>query len=93
MFLDPPYDTTFSEYDKNEFGLDDQRRLANYLINECPCRFLLIIKKTDFINSLYEGRGLHITESKKTYFVNFMGRTPQNEKEVVHLIITNYRRD
>ena len=93
MFLDPPYDTTFSEYDKNEFGLDDQRRLANYLINECPCKFQLIIKKTDFIESLYENRGLYIMESKKTYFVNFMGRTPQNEKEVVHLIITNYRRE
>ena len=35
LFLDPPYDTDFSTYNKNEFNKDDQIRLSNYLINEC----------------------------------------------------------
>jgi DNA adenine methylase len=53
MFLDPPYDTEFSTYDKNEFGKDEQRRLADYLLNECRCKWMMVIKNTDFIRSLY----------------------------------------
>ena len=87
MFLDPPYDTTFSEYDQNTFATDDQKRLANYLINECPCRFMLVIKKTEFIENLYKNHGLTILEQEKTYFVSFKNR---NKKDVKHLIIMNY---
>ena len=87
MFLDPPYDTTFSEYDKNSFDSNDQLRLANYLIYDCPCQFLLIIKKTEYIYNLYQNRGLKIIEEDKNYFVSFKNR---NKKEVKHLIITNY---
>jgi DNA adenine methylase len=32
VFLDPPYDSEFSTYAKNEFTKKDQVRLANYLI-------------------------------------------------------------
>lgn len=87
MFLDPPYDTTFSEYDKNAFGMKDQIRLANYLTNECKCRFMLVIKETDFIKSLYINKGLRIIEENKSYFVSFKNR---NKKDVKHLIIMNY---
>lgn len=87
MFLDPPYDTTFSEYDKNSFGMEDQIRLANYLINECKCRFMLVIKETDFIKNLYINKGLRIVEENKSYFVSFKNR---NKKDVKHLIIMNY---
>ena len=94
MFLDPPYDTEFSTYAKNEFGKDDQTRLANYLINECECYFMLIIKNTDFILSLYKdgqicknGRKLKINKFNKKYLVSFQNR---NNKNVEHLIITNY---
>ena len=87
MFLDPPYDTTFNEYDQNAFDAEDQRRLADYLINECKCRFMLIIKKTEFIDSLYRGKGLTIIEESKNYFVSFKNR---NKKDVKHLIIMNY---
>lgn len=87
MFLDPPYDTTFSEYDQNSFDENDQQRLANYLINNCPCKFMLIIKKTEYIYNLYRDRGLNIIEEDKNYFVSFKNR---NKKKVKHLIITNY---
>lgn len=87
MFLDPPYDTTFSEYDKNVFDTNDQKRLANYLIKECPCKFMLVIKKTDYIYGLYKDKGLRIIEQDKNYFVSFKNR---NKKNVKHLIIMNY---
>lgn len=87
MFLDPPYDTTFSEYDKNRFDQNDQIRLAQYLINNCCCKFMLVIKKTEFIESLYRNKGLHIIEFDKNYFVSFKNR---NQKNVKHLLIKNY---
>ena len=87
MFLDPPYDSDFSTYAQNEFGKDDQRRLANYLINECKCKWLMIIKNTPFIYSLYDGHGLTIKSFDKKYQVSFMNR---NDKQVEHLIIKNY---
>lgn len=87
MFLDPPYDTTFSEYDKNSFDQDDQIRLAQYLINDCTCKFMLVIKKTEFIENLYKDKGFHIIEFDKNYFVSFKNR---NKKNVKHLLIKNY---
>ena len=87
MFIDPPYDTTFSEYDQNTFDVDDQKRLADYLINECRCKFMLVIKKTDYIYELYKDKGLKIVEQDKNYFVSFKNR---NKKQVKHLLIMNY---
>lgn len=86
MFLDPPYDTEFSTYAKNDFDKDDQIRLANYLSNT-KAKFMLIIKNTDFIYNLYEDRGFHIESFDKKYLVSFMNR---NDKDVEHLLITNY---
>ena len=54
FFLDPPYDTEFSTYAKNEFDKDDQARLAEYLINECRGNFMIVIKNTEYISSLYQ---------------------------------------
>ncbi len=53
VFLDPPYDTEFSTYAQNEFGRNAHLRLANYLINHCRGKFMLIIKNTEFIRNLY----------------------------------------
>ncbi|MDO5292289.1 MAG: DNA adenine methylase [bacterium] len=88
MFLDPPYDGGFSDYANNVFDQEDQKRLADYLIDECPCRFMLIIKNTDFIADLYNGKpGIYVTGFGKDYRVSFMDR---NNKSVKHLIISNY---
>lgn len=87
MFLDPPYDTSFSEYDKNSFDQNDQIRLAQYLTNDCGCKFMLVIKKTDFIENLYRDKDLQIIEFDKNYFVSFKNR---NKKKVTHLLIKNY---
>jgi DNA adenine methylase len=87
VFLDPPYDSEFSAYAKNEFTRKDQERLANYLTKKCSAKWLMIIKNTDFIWSLYDKKGLNISSFNKTYLVSFMNR---NDKNVEHLIIKNY---
>ena len=94
VFLDPPYDSEFSTYAKNEFGKDDQARLADYLIKECEANFMIVIKNTDYISSLYpsgtktaNGNKLYVSCFDKKYFVSFQDR---NDKNAQHLLITNY---
>ena len=87
VFLDPPYDSEFSTYAQNEFTRDDQRRLADYLIDECRAKWMVVIKNTDYIYSLYNRPGINIRRFDKKYLVSFMNR---NDKKVTHLLITNY---
>lgn len=87
VFLDPPYDSEFSTYAQNAFTRDDQKRLSNYLINECKAKWMMIIKNTDFIYSLYHKAGINICTFNKEYVVSFMNR---NDRKVTHLLITNY---
>lgn len=88
VFLDPPYDSEFSTYDKNEFTKEDQKRLADYLINHCQAKWMMVIKNTPFIYGLYEGHeGINIHSFDKEYLVSFMNR---NDKKVKHLLIKNY---
>lgn len=87
VFLDPPYDSEFSTYAQNAFTKEDQERLANYMINECRAKWMMIIKNTDFIYSLYNKPNINIRTFDKEYLVSFMNR---NDKKVTHLLITNY---
>lgn len=87
VFLDPPYDSEFSTYAQNVFSQDDHRRLANYLIRECKAKWMMVIKYTPFIWSLYGKAGLTIKTFDKKYLVSFMNR---NDKTAEHLIIMNY---
>lgn len=85
IFLDPPYDTDFSTYSRNEFGQEEQIRLCNYL-KETKANIMMIIKNTPFIYNLYKD-DFNISSFDKTYLVSFKNR---NDREVKHLIITNY---
>lgn len=87
IFLDPPYDSEFSTYARNEFSKHDQQRLAHYLLHCCPAKFLLVIKNTALIRSLYDNSALHIQTFDKTYLVSFQDR---NNRVAEHLLITNY---
>lgn len=87
VFLDPPYDSDFNAYAGNEFNHDDHKRLANYLCEKCKAKWMLVIKYTPFIYSLYANRGLNIQAFEKQYLVSFMNR---NDRKTKHLIITNY---
>ena len=84
MFLDPPYDTEFSDYEGVDFTKSDQIRLANAL-KKTKAKFILIIKNTDFIYSLYKDY-FNILYFDKTYTYNVRSR---NDRDVEHLIITN----
>ena len=84
IFLDPPYDSDFSTYDNNVFDKKEQIRLCDFLTNT-KAKWMLIIKKTDFIYDLY--KGFYIYEYDKNYLVSFKNR---NNKNVKHLLITNY---
>ena len=86
IFLDPPYDTEFSTYAKNEFAKNDQVRLCEYLKNT-KSNIMLIIKNTDFIYNLYNTKEFKIKTFDKKYLVSFQNR---NDKDVEHLLITNY---
>lgn len=88
IFLDPPYDSEFSTYAKNQFTQQDQIRLANYLIDECEANWMMVIKNTDFIYSLYNKEGIYMSSFDKKYLVSFQNR---NDKNAEHLIITNYK--
>lgn len=88
VFLDPPYDTEFSTYDKNNFDFNDQKRLADLLINKLDCNWMLVIKNTEFIHGLYINKeNVFINYFDKKYAVSFMNR---NNRETEHLMITNY---
>lgn len=85
IFLDPPYDTDFSDYENRTFGKFDQERLA-CLLSKIEANFILVIKNTDFIESLYR-KNFNILSFDNRYTYNVRGR---NERNVEHLIITNY---
>ena len=84
MFIDPPYDTDFSDYEGRQFTKLDQERLAN-LLKRTSAQFILIIKNTDFIYNLYKN-SFQIISFDNRYTYNVRSR---NKRDVEHLIITN----
>lgn len=84
MFVDPPYDTDFSNYEGKNFTKDDQERLA-YELKRTSAKFILVIKNTDFISALYK-KDFNILSFDKQYTYNVRSR---NNRDVEHLIITN----
>ncbi|MCH5240312.1 MAG: DNA adenine methylase [Muribaculaceae bacterium] len=85
IFLDPPYDETVSTYHGNEFSKTDHHRLANFLLNECKAKWMMIIKRTDFIFNLYNKEGITIQSYEKKYTY-----TNKTVIPTIHLLITNY---
>lgn len=84
IFLDPPYDTDFSDYEGKSFTKNDHERLA-YELKNTTAKFILVIKHTDFIKSLYE-KDFYILSFDNQYIYNVRSR---NNRNVEHLIITN----
>ena len=87
VFLDPPYDTEFSTYDRNAFTYDDQKRLAHWCM-ETTAMVMLVVKDTPLMRELYTPDKFAIGEFGKTYQVSFKAR---NDRKAKHLLITNYR--
>lgn len=87
IFVDPPYDTAFSQYNpETDFAADDQRRLARVL-KSANAPWMLVVKNTPFILSLYQEKDLHLGVFDKTYQANFRNR---HSRAAEHLVVTNY---
>lgn len=87
VFVDPPYDSAFSQYNvEGDFTRADQERLRNTL-EASPAKWMVVIKRTDFIEGLYAHRGHHCFIFDKKYMVNFRNR---HDRGVQHLVVTNY---
>lgn len=94
LFVDPPYDTTFSNYGGVSFGEQEHRRLAQWLIESCRARWLLVIQSTPLIDELYrsarsarDGALLQIAAVDKTYRWTIKER---NQRRTELLFIANY---
>jgi DNA adenine methylase len=88
MFLDPPYDSTFTDYGYCSFGKEEHKKLAK-LFKESKCKCLMIIGETDFIKELYKD---YIVEKydKKYKFRLHSNRINSDNIDKKHLIIKNY---
>ena len=87
MFLDPPYDSEFTDYGYCQFGKEHQKRLAE-LFKTTKIKCLMVIGKTKFIEELYAG--YIVSEYDKKYkFKLYAGRVG-DEINTKHLIIKNY---
>jgi DNA adenine methylase len=83
VYLDPPYDGTFTEYTKKSFGKKDQEDLRDCCIelDRQGIKFLLSNSNTEFIKELY--KDFIIEEIKTTYAIN-------HNKEASEVLIRNY---
>lgn len=87
MFLDPPYDSEFTDYGYCKFGKEEQKKLAA-LFKETKIKCLMIIGKTAFIEELY--KDYIVGEYDKKYkFKLYAGRIG-DEINTKHLVIKNY---
>jgi DNA adenine methylase len=87
MFLDPPYDSEFTDYGYCQFGKDEQKKLAK-CFKETKIKCLMIIGKTPFIEELYQD--YIVDEYDKKYRFKLHSGRVGNEINTKHLIIKNY---
>lgn len=94
IFIDPPYDSPFSQYDNLTFGQNMQRKLANILIKQVNTNWMAVINDTPFIRSIYpqqrptaNKKQINYVSFDKTYNTNLRNR---NQRQTKLLVITNY---
>jgi len=87
MFLDPPYDSEFTDYGYCQFGKEEQKKLAMCFKNT-KIKCLMIIGKTTFIEELYNG--YIVDEYDKKYKFKLYDNRVGDEINTKHLVIKNY---
>ncbi len=87
MFLDPPYDSEFTNYGYCEFDRNCHIKLSE-CFKKTKTKCLMIIGKTDFIVSLYED--YIVAEYEKKYKFKLKEGRVGDEINNLHLIIRNY---
>ena len=87
IFLDPPYDSEFTDYGYCSFGKVEHEKLAECFKNS-KARCMMVIGKTPMIERLYEGY------IKKEYFKKYAFKIHSNrvgdEINTTHVVITNF---
>jgi DNA adenine methylase len=87
MFLDPPYDSEFTDYGYCQFGKKEQEKLAK-CFKETKIKCLMVIGKTAFIQELY--KDYIVEEYDKNYRFKLYDGRIGDEINTKHLIIKNY---
>ena len=87
MFLDPPYDSEFTDYGYCQFGKDQQIKLAQ-LFKATKIKCLMVIGKTKFIEDLYSE--YIVDEYDKKYKFKLYDNRVGSEINTKHLVIKNY---
>lgn len=92
VYFDPPYDVienknSFTSYAKNDFGKDEQIRLAKLYkkLSDKGVMVMLSNHNTAFINELYKDFNIHVVNAKRMINSKADGRG-----DVEEVIITNY---
>lgn len=87
VYLDPPYDETFTSYTKNDFNREEQIRLAREFkkLSKNGIKVMLSNNNTDLIRELYQEFNIHIINAKRNINSKSDGRGYVEE-----VIITNY---
>ena len=87
MFLDPPYDSKFTDYGYCIFGKEEHNKLAE-CFKKTSIKCLMIIGKTLFIEELY--KDYIVDEYDKQYRFKLHSGRVGDEINVKHLVIKNY---
>ena len=87
MFLDPPYDSEFTDYGYCQFGKKEQHKLAD-LFKTTKIKCLMIIGKTKFIEELYAN--YIVDQYDKKYKFKLYANRVGDEINTKHLVIKNY---
>lgn len=89
LFIDPPYDSVFTNYNNTSEFLEKEQRLLAENFKNLKSKTMIVIGKTPLIESLYKD---YIKfEYDKEYVINIKNRMRIDDKaKTKHLIITNY---
>jgi len=87
MFLDPPYDSEFTDYGYCVFGKEEHIKLSK-CFKETKIKCLMVIGKTDFIQELY--KDYIVDEYEKKYKFKIHSGRVGDEINTKHLVIKNY---
>jgi DNA adenine methylase len=87
VFLDPPYDSEFTDYGYCKFDKECHRKLAE-CFKKTKNKCLMVIGGTDFIRELYAG--YIVEEFDKSYAFKLHSGRVGSEINTKHLVIKNY---
>jgi site-specific DNA-adenine methylase len=87
MFLDPPYDSEFTDYGYCQFDKSKHELLAK-CFKETKIKCLMIIGKTEFIENLY--KDYIVGEYDKSYKFKLYDGRIGDDINTQHLVIKNW---